>query len=111
MKKEMNVEQNFYTYLKAKFGKDEEIIYEKLRSTGRLDIYFPKRKIGVEIKMVRGIGDLDRLVGQIRRYKNDYDYMCVVLVNIKGYPESRLNEAIQEIKEVKASGNVEVIIK
>lgn len=106
--KEINIEQNFWTYLKAKFGKREEIVYEKPKGTGRLDIYLPKRKIGVELKLIKGRADLDRLFGQIHRYKDDYNFMCVILVNIKGYPLSEFKQIIKPLKEL---GNVEVIVR
>lgn len=108
IKKEMDVEQNFFTYLKAKFGKREEIIYEKAKSTGRFDIFFPKRKIAIEFKLLNKRSDLHSVVGQVFNYQDDYNYMMVVLVNVKRWPKS---EIINAEKRMKSLENVEVITK
>lgn len=107
-RREMDIEQNFWTYLNAKFGKREEIIYEKPKGTGRLDIYFPKRKIGVEFKLIKGKGDLNKVVGQVLNYQDEYNFMCVVLVNIKGYPASEIKKSTKILKTL---DNTDVIIR
>lgn len=106
-KNERLLETLFKGFLKGTLSK-EIIDYQSNSGAGRYDILIPNRKIGIELKVLKRKADLYSLEGQIRKYMHDLEYLCVLIVNQKGYDATQLKDTINYIKTF---GNVEVIVR
>lgn len=104
-KDERLLEILFKGFLKGALKK-ETIDYQANSGAGRYDIFIPNRRIGIELKVLRRTSDLLNLEGQVRKYMKDLEYLCVIIVNQKGYDKSQLKETKDYIKTL---GRIEVI--
>lgn len=81
-------------YLQEKFG--DTTIEEWAGDSGKIDISVKGRKVGVEIKVLRSISDLDRASGQLDRYANYYDHLILMAFN--GGVSPREIKRVEELK-------------
>jgi hypothetical protein len=81
-------------------GKGFDTVYEKSLGPGaRFDLVIGRNEVAVELKIINGKSDVDRLVGQIMRYKKSFGSIIVVLIDRLKNP-SVMKREIERIEEV-----------
>ncbi len=111
---EKNYEAQLYQYLSAKLGYGG-VSYQKQKKEGTVDLSIVEGSmhVEIEIKLHRGSTSLDRLVGQVLKYRKEYyrkqHRYLFSLILTKGDPKTI--EETSAFKELSKLRNVEVIIR
>jgi len=104
-KKERGYETQLYQWLVAK---GFEVQHERLRRGARFDLVIGKDEIAVELKVIRSTSQFDRLMGQIMRYKNQFEKIIIVLIDELRNP-SIMKQEIKRLKQI--DPNILVVVK
>lgn len=74
---EFEYKKDLYRFLKEKLKEGRQIHTESGRNHCDIEI---EEKIGIEMKRnLKGKSDVDRLIGQLKGYAKEYDYVLIVL--------------------------------
>lgn len=104
--KEKEYENQLYQFLGAK-GFD--VSHEKSRKGARFDLVIGDDEIAVELKIIKGSSEFQRLIGQIIQYKSQFNNIIIVLVDKFGNP-SVMKQETKRIKEIDPE-NIAIVIK
>ena len=111
--REVDIERELVQALKYGLPKpyNEQVVYEKEIRGGRLDISIGGNQVGVELKVEPNKSELDRLVGQVNRYRKEFKRMAVLILYAGiGARAEVVQETVKEIKK-RGGKKVEVIVK
>lgn len=104
--KEREYENQLYQYLLAR-GFDVQ--HEKSRRGARFDLVIGNDEIAVELKVIKGASQFDGLVGQIMRYKNDFNKIIIVLRDELRNP-SVMKQETKRLEQIDPE-NIAIVIK
>lgn len=104
--KEKDYENQLYQFLGAK---GFEVCHEKSRKGARFDLVIGDDEIAVELKIIKGSSEFQRLLGQIMQYKSQFNNIIIVLVDKFGNP-SVMKQETKRIKEIDPE-NIAIVIK
>lgn len=112
--KEKHYEAQLYQFLASNFGYGN-VNYQKRTKDGIVDLHITEGSmhIEIEIKMHRGSSSLDRLVGQVLKYRKAYyrkknRYLLTLILTRKEVESIELTSAYKELSKLR---NVEVLVK
>ena len=112
--KEKHYEAQLYQFLASRFGYNK-IKYQKRTKEGIVDLAITdgNMHVEIEIKMHRGSSSLDRLVGQVLKYRKEYyrkknRYLFTLILTRKDIEDIEKTSAFKEISKLR---NVEVLIR
>ena len=98
-KDESVLEDNFWNYMLHPLKSEKEKPKRQYRiGSSQLDIYFPNKRIGIELKRIVVAGDLRKLVGQIDDYSKICDMIIVVALNVGNIPKDKIDDRIETIE-------------
>lgn len=104
--KEKDYEAQLYSALTSK---GYPVEYEGQRKGLRFDLIIGDDDIAVELKIVKNASVFNALLGQVMRYKRQFNKIIIVLVDQFRNP-SIMNKEIEQLKNIDID-NIEVIVK
>jgi hypothetical protein len=95
-KRERGYQNQLYAYLSAK---EFDVQHEKARRGARFDLVIGDDEIAIELKLIKGTSEFDRLIGQITRYKKQFQKVVVVLIDELKNP-SIMKQEVKRLEEL-----------
>lgn len=104
--KEIDLERQLYQFLRGKY-KESQVKYKQRIKSGEIDLVVDG-KVGIELKFRPTKSQLQRLIGQIEDYKEDFNELIVVMA-----VDSSINRQVIETykQKLESKGKVKVIVK
>ncbi len=104
--KEKEYENQLYQYIQAT-GYD--VSHEKSRRGARFDLVVGDDEVAIELKIIKGSSEFQRLIGQVIQHKSQFKNIIILLIDKFGNP-SVMKQEIKRIRDIDPE-NIAIVVK